>query len=140
MPRTEEEKTIQAPIKITLGETEYSVKPLRVLKAREWRSLVEKELGPMVAKIQLVKIGERVVVAGLPTAVTMFPEKICDLVFAYASDLSRDRILAEATEEQIVIAFSRFWEVAFANFLPQMALAKEMLNPPSPSASVNSSN
>ena len=134
MARTEEEKSIMAPLKLQFGATEYSIKPLPVLKSREWRSKVDKDLGPMVAKIQPVEIGGRFVIAGLSTAIATFPEKVCDLVFAYAPDLDKEKILNEATEEQIAIAFAQLWEIAFANFLPQLSMAKEMLGPPAPSA------
>lgn len=139
MPRSEEEKAIQAPIKVKFGEQDYAIKPLPCLKSREWRQKVEETLGPMIGKIQPVKIAERYVIAGLPAAIAAFPEKICDLLFAYAPDLDKEKILNEATEEQVTIAFSQIWEIAFANFLPQMVLAKEMLNPV-PQPSENSSN
>lgn len=140
MPRTEEEKTIQAPLKVKFGAKDYDIKPLSCMKSREWRQQVEEQLGPMAAKIQPLKIQERYVIAGLPAAIAMFPEKMCDLVFAYAPDLPKDTILEEATEEQLSLAFSQLWEIAFANFLPQMVLAKEMLNPPASQASENSLN
>ena len=140
MPRTEEEKLTQSPLKATFGATEYNIKLLPVLKSRDWRAKVEQELGPMVANIHPMQIAGRFVIAGLSTAIATFPEKICELLFAYAPDLDKEKILNEATEEQIDVAFSRLWEIAFANFLPQLSMAKEMLNPPAPSLSANSSN
>jgi hypothetical protein len=140
MPRTEEEKLTQSPLKVTFGNTEYAIKLLPVLKARDWRAKVEQELGPMVANIQPMTVAGRFVIAGLSTAIASFPEKVCDLLFAYAPDLDKQKILNEATEEQIDLAFSRLWEIAFANFLPQISMAKEMLNPPATSPSASSSN
>lgn len=140
MPRTEEEKLTQSPLRVTFGEIEYTIKLLPVLKSRDWRAKVEQELGPMVANIQPMAVGNRLVIAGLSAAISLFPEKMCDLLFAYAIDLPKDKILNEATEEQIDVAFSRLWEIAFANFLPQLSMAKEMLNPRATSASANSSN
>ena len=140
MPRTEEEKLTQSPLKVKFGETEYTIKLLPVLKSRDWRAKVEQELGPMVANIQPMTVAGRFVIAGLSTAIATFPEKMCDLLFAYATELDKDKILAEATEEQIDLAFSHLWEIAFANFLPQLSMAKEMLNPPAPSPSANSLN
>lgn len=140
MPRTEEEKTTQAPLRFQLGETEYAVKPLPVLKSREWRRQVEQILGPMAAQVQPVEIGGRFTLAGLPGVIALFPEKVCDLVFCYAPDLPKETILNEATEEQISLAFAQLWEIAFANFLPQMATAKLMLNSPVAPPSANSLN
>jgi hypothetical protein len=140
MPRTEEEKLTQSPLKVKFGEIQYTIKLLPVLKSRDWRAKVEQELGPMVAGIQPMAVAGRFVIAGLSTAIARFPEKMCDLLFAYAEDLPKDKILAEATEEQIDLAFSQLWEIAFANFLPQLSIAKEMLNPRAPSPSANSLN
>jgi hypothetical protein len=140
MPRTEEEKVTQAPLKVTFGETEYAIKLLPVLKSRDWRAKVEQELGPMVANLKPMTVAGRFAIAGLSTAISTFPEKMCDLLFAYAVDLPKDKILDVATEEQIDLAFSRIWEIAFANFLPQISMAKEMLNPAVPSPSANSLN
>jgi hypothetical protein len=140
MPRTEEEKLTQSPLKVKFGEIEYTIKLLPVLKSREWRAQVEQQLGPMVASIQPMTIAGRFVIAGLSTAISTFPEKMCDLLFAYSTELPKGKILEEATDEQIGVAFSMIWEIAFANFLPQISMAKEMLNPPATSPSASSSN
>ena len=140
MPRTEEEKVAESPFKVRLGETEYSIKLLPMRKSLAWRVKVEQELGPIVANIKPMTVAGRFAIAGLSAAIATFPEKMCDLLFAYAPDLPKEKILDEATEEQIDVAFSRLWEIAFANFLPQISMAKEMLNPPAPSPSANSSN
>lgn len=139
MPRTEEDKLTQSPLKAKFGKTEYIIKLLPVLKSRDWRAKVEQQLGPMVANIQPMTVAGRFVIGGLSTAIATFPEKMCDLLFAYAPDLPKE-ILEVATEEQITLAFSQLWEIAFANFLPQLSMAKEMLNPPATSPSANSSN
>lgn len=139
MPRTEEDKITQAPLKLQLGDVEYQVKPLRILKQREWRQKLQKELGPVVQSMQISKIGGRTFVAGLSTALENFPEKVCDLVFAYAPNLEekKDTIMNEATEEQMAAAFSKIWDLVFQDFLAQLGLASELLKQtPPPSASV----
>jgi hypothetical protein len=143
MPRTEEEKTIQAPIVVTLGSEEHKIKPLPILKSREWREQVAKRLGPSAGSLRPVDVHGRMFIAGLPSALAAFPETICDLLFAYAPDLEKekDKILETATEEQITAAFSRIWEVAFANFLPLLMMTREMLTEaPTPPASPKSLN
>jgi hypothetical protein len=140
MARTEEEKTIQAPIVVTLGSEEHKIKLLPILKSREWREQVAKRLGPSAESIRPVDFQGRKFLAGLPSALAAFPETICDLLFAYAPDLPKDKILETATEEQITAAFSRIWEVAFANFLPLLLTTREMLTEhPTPPALPKSS-
>lgn len=140
MPRTEEEKSIMSPLKVKLGEKDYKIKPLGILKAREWRQKAAEELGPITANLQPTSYQGRMLIAGLPAALAAFPEKMCDLLFAYAPDLPKDTILEEATEEQITVVFEQIWEIAFANFLPQMGAASELLRPAISPASANSSN
>jgi hypothetical protein len=37
MKRTESDMIAKSPVMVKLGETEYPIKPLTILKAREWR-------------------------------------------------------------------------------------------------------
>lgn len=134
MARTEEEKTIQAPIVVTLGSEEHKIKPLPILKSREWRQQVAERLGPATGGIRPLDVQGRMFLSGLPRALATFPETICDLLFAYAPDLPKEKILETATEEQITAAFSRIWEVAFANFLPLMLMTREMLMTETPTS------
>ena len=52
----------------------------------------------MVAQIQPMTVAGRFAIAGLSRAIASFPEKMCDLVFAYAPDLPKEKILVEADD------------------------------------------
>lgn len=124
MPRTEAEMISKAPVKVKLGETEYSIPVLTILPSREWRIKLNQELGEVVDSFQSVgSIDSEAFGRGLASALLHFPEKMAKLIFEYAGDsLPKDEILAAATEEQIGTAFSRIMEVAFPLVPLQMAI------------------
>jgi hypothetical protein len=65
---------------------------------------------------------------GLGEAFLCFPEKIAELVFAYAPNLPKEKILdpeTGATEEQFALAFSQIESVAFP-YLRQVLLMKSL--------------
>jgi hypothetical protein len=101
---------------------------------------VQKELGPLVDGLQVATFSSRTVLAGLPAALAQFPEKLCDLVFAYAPNLPKEQILEEASEEQMRAAFDRIWEISFQDFLVQLGAARELLKPVPAPASATASN
>ena len=123
--RTEEQILSRAPIEVTLGETKYSIRPLTIIKSREWRAKLQEELAGIVGQFNQ-KADGNTMVAGLTGALVQFPEKLADLVFAFAPDLPNDTILEEATEEQICAAFSVCLTLAFP-FLAQLAMVRQVV-------------
>lgn len=110
--RTEDEILSMAPITAKFGAREYSIKPLTILKQREWRKQLSAELGVIVSNFSM-DADKRTVVRGLTESLTDFPEKVAELIFSYAPDLPKEEILATATEEQLNTAFSAIMQVAF---------------------------
>ena len=110
--RSDEDKVTQAPIKISFGGKEYDLKPLVIKESREWRKQfadVLKGLPLFVNAIDTTKHFEQVING-------MFldtPDKVVDLVFAYAKDLPREEIEAVATDDEMAKAFEAIIEVAF---------------------------
>ena len=96
MPRTEEEKVTQAPLKVKFGGSRLRDQAASHPQAASVAAKLQEELGPLVSGVQVANIGNRTVLAGLPAAMAQFPEKICDLIFAYAPELPKDKILEEA--------------------------------------------
>jgi hypothetical protein len=129
--RNEKDKITMAPIKVTFGDKEYDIKPLRVLKQQEWRVKAKDLLGPVVDKMTVVRLANNTLVTGLPTAIAPFPDAVIELLFLYATNLEKEKILEEATEEQIAVAFSQIWDLVFADFLSLLAKATEILKTPS---------
>lgn len=118
--RTEAEKLSKAPLKVKLGNEEYELPILGITRMAEYRQKViatAKEIGDL--GVSLFGLGE---------AFLAFPEKIVALVFAYAPNLPKEKILAldnEATEEQFALAFSEIESVAFP-YQRQVSLMKSL--------------
>lgn len=130
--RSETDKLSMAPLIVKLGTKDYKIELLRTLKQREWRKLLVAELGAILGNFNLnVENAEvNVFKGGLISALVQCPEKLTDLLFAYAPDLSKDEILDDktgATEEQIVLAFSEIMTVAFP-FLAVLKMTTEILS------------
>lgn len=116
MERTEDQILSKAPIVVMLGEKEYNIKPLGISAQRAWRDKMSQEMQEVVQSFAPTYKGPEsasLFSAGLTVALTKFPEKLTDLVFAYCPDLPRDEIMETATEEQVSIAFSKIMKVAF---------------------------
>ncbi len=117
--RTEDEILSRAPIKTKFGSEEYEIPLLAVTPQREWRKKLFADLQPILAAFDHQQVTGQNLLAGLIASLTQFPDKLADLVFAYAPDLPKDKILAEATEEQLILAFDRIKVIAFP-FTPQL--------------------
>lgn len=127
--RSETQKLSMEPISVTFGTEKYELKLLRTLKQREWRKKLVAQLGAILGNFSLDANSANVNVfqGGLVSALVSSPEKIADLLFDYAPDLPKEKILDESTEEQIVAAFSEVMEVAFP-FLAVLKMTTEILN------------
>lgn len=126
--RTEADKLAMAALKVTLGKQEYDIQPLRTLKQREWRKKLVEQLGVILSNFSLDARRAEVNVfqGGLISAMVQCPEKLADLLFAYAPDLPKDTILEESTEEQIVHAFQEVMGIAFP-FVAVLKMTTEIL-------------
>jgi hypothetical protein len=123
-PRTEDEIIARTPLSATLGDEKYAIQLLAITPQREWRKKLFAELVPILASFNLGADGN--MATGLTAALLNFPDKLCDLVFAYAPELPREKILVDASEEQIASAFSKIMAVAFP-FMPQLATVTNLL-------------
>lgn len=132
--RTEQQILSKEPLKVTLGSTQWELPILALTPMRKWRELVieaAKEIGTLGVSL-----------TGLGAAFVAFPEKIVELVFAYAPKLPREELLAPeagATEEQFALAFSEIASVAFP-CRGQLSLLKALAMIPNPSPSEKSTN
>jgi len=113
MARTEEDKVLRAPIVVTLGGVEYSIPPLVIKDAREWR----KKLAKLLAKLPAYAKTTTDDAAGFETAISAMmvemPDEMTDLFFAYAKDLDRDEIENTANEIELSKALEAVLEIAF---------------------------
>jgi hypothetical protein len=123
--RSEDDVLSRSPIPVRLGDKDYSIPLLAVMPQREWRKKLFAELVPILDTFNSSVDGKSMA-SGLTAALLRFPEKLAELVFAYAPGLDKDEILANATEEQIAAAFSAIMAVAFP-FLPQLAMTTQMV-------------
>ena len=111
--RTEEEKVAQAPLKLTLGGKIYDVPPLVIKESRLWRAQLSELLSllPQYANVT-TDTPDKFHTALTAILVTM-PDKVVELVLAYAPGLDREEIEATATDAEIAKAFEQIMEVAF---------------------------
>ena len=122
MARTEEDKIVQAGIKVILGGEEHSIKPLVIRESREWRAKVIKLIAPIPKYVETttdtLEDFEQVLTAMLVT----MPDQVVDLFFDYAKDLDREEIEGKATDKELADAFKEVIAVAFplAESLPKV--------------------
>jgi hypothetical protein len=140
-PRTEDDILAKTPVSLRLGAKDYAVPILTILPARAWRMKLDQSCGDIVRNFQ-PEVDKKAFATGLTGALIHFPEKIAELVFAYANGwegpealgsgkkklekplLPEEEIMANATEEQLAAAFSQIMAVAYP-FLPQLALVRQ---------------
>lgn len=116
--RTEDEKTSMAPMEVIFGTNKYQIKPLPILKAREWRKHLVEFIGEIIPGVTSAEEVPLVSFTGqfqatLTKALLDAPEKLAEQIFAYAPDLPREEILEAATDEQVQEAFSGVFILAF---------------------------
>ncbi len=126
MARSEKEKRERAPITVHFGEQAYQIQILRITPSREWRAKLVEQLGAILEGFEITTTDSKVLSRGLISALVHFPEKLLDLVFAYAPDLEVEKILKEGSEEQVAIAFGSIFEVAYP-FVTQLGLVTQIL-------------
>lgn len=125
--RTEEEIIGQLPIRVRLGETEYEIKPLRILEAMKWREELSKAMGEVLGTFNTTGVSlADSLKSGLTGALLKFPEKILELLLLFAPNLDRQKVLEEATEEQVNLAFSKVMTVAYP-FLAQLGTVTKVM-------------
>lgn len=127
LTRTDEQKTLKAPIEMVFGLKKYEVKPLTLNPARVWRTKFNEVMSPIADNFQATN---GLVSQGLAQALTQFPEKILDLLCAYAPNLDRAEIEESATEEQLVTAWSDLLVVAYP-FLAPLVMVMHTIRPTS---------
>lgn len=124
MKRTEEQAVSMAPIEVVLGAEKYSIRLLNINPQREWRTKLHNALFPILDSFQAPTL-QKALEGGLTSALLKFPDAIMDLVFEYAPYLPKDKIMEEATEEQMACAFSEIQSVAYP-YLPQLTTATQL--------------
>jgi hypothetical protein len=121
--RSEMEMLSESPLKLKFGEKEYTVKVLPSRKAGEWRQKLSDLTGDMVGKAMSEPPesdangwlrGE--VMGSVSLMLTKSPEKLVDMICAYAPEVNADYILDNGTDEQILLAFTSIMRVAFPFF------------------------
>ena len=113
MGRTEEDKLLRAPIVVTLGGTEFSIPPLVIKDAREWRKKMAKLLSKLPSYANVTTDNAEGFGIAVEAMLVGMPDEMTDLFFAYAKDLNRDEIEGIATEAEMAKAIGAVIEIAF---------------------------
>lgn len=124
MPRTDEDKLLQAPIVMRFGTKNYPVKPLTLGPARAWREKLNEVMGPLAETFQSGIKEDGAVSQGLAKMLMQFPDKLIELILAYDPQLPKDTIMTDATEEQIIVAWSDLLAVAFPFVAPLVTVMR----------------
>ena len=135
---SEEEIISQTPFTVRLGDKDYQIPPLPILKARAWRKKLSEVVSPEILNREAPPEGADLnewlkssFKDGILLSLVRSPEKIVDLVFEYAPSLSREEILGseenpgKATDAQFLLAFSAIMLRAFP-FFSLLGMLKEM--------------
>lgn len=115
--RSEADIISRAPVTVKLGEHEYPIRPLPINKARAWREKLVEVMKSIVADMGATAEPENMGPA-MTASLIAFPEKVSDLVFAWAPELNKELILEEATEEQMAAAFTVIMVFAYPMLAP----------------------
>jgi len=111
--QTEDEVIVEAPSKVTLGKKEYEIKQLKIGKAMEWRT----KYGPQLSKVMAAYGAEANSPEVFMEAFVNCPQLMLDAVFDYAPNFPREKVMEEATEQQMMTAFVAVMGFAFGPFL-----------------------
>jgi len=114
---TEEDILVNAPHMVKLGEQEYPIKPLTLLKALEWR----KKYGPKLSHVMASYGNKADTPEQFMTAFVDSAELMMDAVFSYMPELPRKTIMETCTEQQMFSAFTTVMGLAFGPFLGEVA-------------------
>ena len=130
MERSEEDKILQAPLKVILGGKEYSIAPLVIKESREWKKKVIKLIAPLPKLAKTALDSPESFEQALTTTLISMPEEVTELFFEYAKKLDRDEIESTTNDYELSKAFQEV--IAFAFPLAESApdiLARLMKKP-----------
>jgi hypothetical protein len=125
--RSDEDVMTQAPIVVVLGTRNYEIKVLSIIKARAWRKLLVENIAEIAKHVGTTSAMQQAFFSSFAFIFTQFPEKMADLFFAYATELERERVESEATEEQLALAWSKVTQVALLPFVPELRMIASAL-------------
>jgi hypothetical protein len=140
LKRSESDMLEMRPIKVRLGKKDYEIPTLNNRQAAAWRDQLYEALGPLISTFDFGGIDlnanqatvSQMMSAKLCQELIQFPEKLSDLLFAYAPSLPKDEILEAATDEQIGLAFAQVAEVGYPFFFHLWAAKRALTKPPQP--------
>lgn len=127
--RTDDDVLSMSPVRIRFGETDYDVRYKRINDAREWRKEFWKQLNQIMDTMGIQASPENLepFMKSFGFVFLQFPEVITDIVFSYTGDaVEREKVLEEATEEQMARAFQQIVKVAVVPFVGELATISQI--------------
>lgn len=115
--RTEDDIVAKAPVSCVLGSETYEIKPLTLIPARKWRDLLVKTMNELIRGMVQPEDPDKLGPA-LTAILIAYPDRLCELVYAYSPALreAREKIEDEetgATEEQMAGAYAICMQFAY---------------------------
>lgn len=118
--RTEDDILAQLPIPLKMGGRTFEVKPLPIRKNKEWRGKLAAVLNDLsTGPLTTAGVTGDSFMKGLMVAFFEFPDNVLSLLVAYAPDVLEPEVewlMDKATDEEVVVAFSRILPVAYPFF------------------------
>ena len=111
--RTETDIVLNAPIKVTFGGQEYSVKILAIKYSSEWRAKVAGLLAGLPKYAEVTTDTPDEFGNAMTALLVTMPDTVVDLFFDYARDLPRDEVEKIATDAEMDVAFEAIVKVTF---------------------------
>lgn len=117
--RTEDDIIAHEPIKLKLGKKEFGAPPLALRKGKDWRQKVADALNELATGALSSAMTPDAFMKGLTVAFFSFPDKVLELLIAYSPEMlgsEKEWLMENATDEEVVVAFSRVLVVAYPYF------------------------
>lgn len=117
--RTESDILEHKPIELMLGKKAFGAPPLTIRKGNAWRQRVADVLNELAMGALSGTVTSKSFMDGVMVAFFEFPEKVLELLIAYAPtelEPHREWLYDNATDEEVVVGFSRVMAVAYPFF------------------------
>ena len=110
--RTEEDKVLQNPVKVTLGGKGYEIRPLPIKYALPWcKSVIQITISGIMSRASITTDTPEEFDNAMNDVLIERPEKLIDLFFDYAKDLDKEEIMETASLNEVIDAFEAVKEL-----------------------------
>lgn len=104
--RSEEDKVLQVPVKVTLGGRMYEIRPLPIKYALPWcKDVIRTVVSGIMSRANVTTDTPEKFDEAMTDILVNRPEELINLFFQYARELNKDEIMEVASLNEIIDAF-----------------------------------